>query len=671
VADPVVWGLVLAGLALRLVVGALLGERGFVSDEAEYYAAARVLADGRGFSYYDAAPWLRPPGYLLFLAGCFRLFGEAPAPARWLQVGLSLALGPLVAWLGWLTTGRRAVARLAAGATLLLLPLAVLPWLLLTETLFTLALLLAIGAVIVARRGGGWGWLAAAGLALGGACLLRGLAAGYVGLVALGLALAGRGDWRARLRDAALVAAVAGAVIAPWTLRNWLAYRAVVPLETTAAYNLWLRAQGGRGETWMLSELLEQPDPPRRQAHALQRGLALVRQDPAGYLARGWRELGDVVRLNAGAAERFMAGYSAGEVSREWLALTLLFDDALYLAVLPLAVVGLARRGGPGRWLTLGWLGWTALAALIFFAISRFRAPLLPLLALQAAIGLVELPGWWRSLRAGRPAAWATAALAVGLLAVALPSVDLRVYRDGWQARWVWEQAQAAEARRRAGDPAEALARLAELPADNVTVVLARGLALAQLGRIAEAEAVLAGAGEEPRTLAALGEVRRRAGDPAGAARLWNTRAVDVANPLEWAWGRLNEPGARVDAGDGLDLGLARGLHGDERDGATRYRWSTGHAELRLRPAAAGCRLTARLRAERPPGRLPVPVTVLVDGRPAGRWQVDGAWRLYEVYVHTDGGEVVVELASPTFVPGYADARALGVMIDWVECRPA
>ena len=457
--DPIVWALVAVGLVLRLVVWALLPDRGFVSDETEYYAAARVLADGRGFSYYDAAPWLRPPGYLLLLAASFRLLGPAVAPIQIVQVGLSLALGPLVAWISLLATGRRDIARLAAGFTLLLLPLAVLPWLLLTETLFTVLLLLGIGGLLARWRGGGLGWLALAGAALGGACLTRGIAIGFVGMVVVGLALWGRGDWRRRLGDAVVLAAIVAAVIAPWTLRNWLAYRAVVPLETTAAYNLWLRAQGGRGELWMLSELLEQPDPPARQAHALQRGLALARQDPGGYVARGWRELGDVARLNFGAAERFTAGYASGEVSRPWLALSLALDDLLYLALLPLAALGLLRQGGALRWLTLGWLGWVCLMALTFFAIARFRAPLLPLLAIQAAIGAVELKAAWRR-RGGRRVVAVAALLAAALVAIVLPSIDLRAYTDGWRARADWETAQAAESRRLAGDPAGALAAL-------------------------------------------------------------------------------------------------------------------------------------------------------------------------------------------------------------------
>ena len=439
------------------------------------------------------------------------------------------------------------------------------------------------------------------------------------------------------------LAAIVAAVIAPWTLRNWLAYRAVVPLETTAAYNLWLRAQGGRGKSWMLSELLEQPDPPARQAHALQRGLALARQDPGGYVARGWRELGDVAQLNFSAAERFTAGYASGEVSRPWLALSLALDDLLYLALLPLAALGLLRQGGALRWLTLGWLGWVCLMALTFFAIARFRAPLLPLLAIQAAIGAVELKAAWRR-RGGRRVVAVAALLAAALVAIVLPSIDLRAYTDGWRARADWETAQAAESRRLAGDPAGALAALDDSAVRGLHVGAdARPLACAtrpteRCGGHAYPSR------QDARAMVAIGEGWRLAGDLASAARFWGTREVDAANPLDWSMARLNQPGPRVDVGDGLDLGLLRGMHVDERDGAVRYRWTNGRGEFRLWLAdPVGCRLSARLRSYRP-GGAPIDVAVNVNGQRIAAWQVGDEWGEREAYVQSDRPELLGEL---------------------------
>lgn len=671
IGDPVVWLLVLVGLALRLLVGVWLPEHQFVSDEAEYYAAARILADGRGFSYYEAAPWLRPPGYLLLLAAIFRLAGESPEVVRWVQVGLSLGLAPLAAWLGWLVAGERTVARLAAGVTMLLLPLAIFPWLLLTETLFTLLLLLGIAAALERLHGGDRRWLLLAGTALTGACLVRGLAAGFVGLVLLILWLWGGRPRRERLVDVALTAAVVAALLLPWTVRNAVAYRAFIPLETTGAYNLWLRAQGGRGESWMLSELREEPDPARRQTHALTRGLELVKADPAAYLVRGGSELLDVWRLNFGAPERFMRGYAGGEVERPWLLLSLVLDDLLYLLLLPLAALGLARRGGTGRWLTLAWLGWTGLAALLFFAIARFRVPMLPLLAVYGAVGAVGLAH--TRVAAGRLRAarnLLVLAIVVAPLAVALSTFDYRSYLVGWAARPRWELATAAEQARRAGDPETALALLDGEPVEIPAARLTRALALAALGRHEAAEAEVASLRVDERALVVRGELRRLRGDEAGARRLWDSREIDESDAVDWAWSRVGQPSRRVEVGDGLDLGLVRGLYADEREGAVRYRWTNGDSAIRLalpRPGAATIAL--RVRTERP-AAAGVPVRVYAGDVPVGSLTVTNTWSTQIVNVQSDRTEVVLRLYSSTWVPGYADARHLGIMIDWVEVAP-
>ncbi|MCC6946032.1 MAG: hypothetical protein IT335_15750, partial [Thermomicrobiales bacterium] len=157
----------------------------------------------------------------------------------------------------------------------------------------------------------------------------------------------------------------------------------------------------------------------------------------------------------------------------------------------------------------------------------------------------------------------------------------------------------------------------------------------------------------------------------AGAVRHWGTREVDRANPLDWAWRRLNQPGPRVDVGDGLDLGLVRGMHADERDGARRFRWTDGQGQARLQPAAQGPALvTASLRSFRPAGAATV-VRVRLSGREIATWSVGGEWTEYTTPVTLDGAEVVVELVSDAFVQGYADPRSLGVMVDWVAVSPA
>ena len=119
-------GLVLGvALALRAALG-LISRGALVSDEPEYLGAALWLADGRGFSFYDGWPWLRPPVYLLFLAPFLRLWGVNLLPIRLAQVVVSLSVPALVYLLGRETLGPRG-ARTAGLLAALWLPFALLP----------------------------------------------------------------------------------------------------------------------------------------------------------------------------------------------------------------------------------------------------------------------------------------------------------------------------------------------------------------------------------------------------------------------------------------------------------------------------------------------------------------------------------------------------------------
>ena len=117
--------------------------QGFVIDEAEYYQIGSILADGRGWAFYDTSTWVRPPLYVLMLGGVFRFFGTNLGIIRIIQVVLSVASVYLLYRLAFKTFGRKTgliTALLAAIAW----PFAVLSYLLLSETLFLFLFLLSL-----------------------------------------------------------------------------------------------------------------------------------------------------------------------------------------------------------------------------------------------------------------------------------------------------------------------------------------------------------------------------------------------------------------------------------------------------------------------------------------------------------------------------------------------
>ena len=740
-------GLVLAvGLALRVALWWVMPRGSLVSDEPEYLAAAEWLARGRGFSFYAQWPWLRPPAYLLFLALFLRLFGLNLTPIRLVQVALSLSVPALVYLLGRAMWDRR-VALWAGLVAACWLPLAVLPHLALAENLFLPLLLGAFYCLVCWQKHPHPGWLVAGGGLLGLATLTRALTVAFLPLAALWVICQGRATrqvaptgtpdphprrtwWQALIPGALLVGA-ALIVIVPWTGYTWRAYGRPILVDTTGGYNFWLGTQGGQFHNAheVQRTLLEIPDPASRQAYAYRKGWEVIAADPGKFLRGRLTEVRQLLRINYGADERLADGFSLGAVSVPHLLALFLLEDTFYIVLVPLALVGMfVGRGEPGRGLALLWLGYNLLVGVAFFAIGRFRLPLLPFLALYAA-ALVQRP--WRSgdtllphppgrkrpgyegadvnvrapglgapegglplrSRAGNlPARLAAAGLlAVAFWIVAMPSclgpypASLGATQVGLRGRAVARHLARAEAAMFSGDLEGAQAALRPALA-----YLPDGFQPLPSARVVQAQ-VLRARGDEAGALAALegsewyqacllrGDILRAQGDAEGARGQFELRKVAERNPLDWAWGHLHPPaGRQIDLGGGLDWGLVDGFYRGERSGEVTFRWSGPEARLRFPGAGTGSPLHLRLRlwGWRPVGERPAEVVAFADGVEMGRFTLPaGRWEEVVVPVPAvpAGEDVVVTLRTTTFLPGPPDLletgqlRMLGVMVDWAE----
>ncbi len=683
-ADPWLAAILLLALAIRILVWRIAPYTERIGDEGEYYSAAAILADGRGFSFLDQSIWLRPPLYIVALAAFFRLFGTVTEPVWIAQVALGLATIVLVYLLGRSYAERRAVARLAATLCAVYLPFAVYARLLLSETLFTFLIVLAFFALARHARGGGKWTLVVAGGALGGAILTRGLALPFLAAIPLwALALNGRGraiDWRVVIGRSALVIGIALALLAPWTARNALVYGRLIPADTTGGYNFWLGALQGQNTGQIDTTLRAIPNQGDRQTLAWARGWEVVRADPGAYLSKSVREAGDLWRINIGAYERLTRGYALGRVPIPWLGLTLALDDLLYLLALPLAALGWVGAGRTAdRRLLFLWLVFNTVAGALFFAITRFRLPLMPFVFLLAARGAFALPPLLRGalgsgFRIPRP--WyASATVAALAIALVFPSFTFDQFRVGATNAPDGDRLTRGYALLASGQTDAALASFAAIrPNDPFRPTALAAVAHAQ----GQDDRALAGLNDDLDPTGATllrGDILRAQGKPAEARESLNYRDIRVLNPTAEAWAHLNPaPQARLDVGDGLDLGYQRGLNLDERDAdGTTYRWTTGTADLRVAaPANPGAAtLHLRLRGYRPNGAIP-PVRISVGGRAIGTATPTTDWQTYDFPLSgataTDGW-LVVSLATPTFVLSYADQRQLGVMVDWVEVR--
>jgi 4-amino-4-deoxy-L-arabinose transferase-like glycosyltransferase len=216
-----------AALAVRLLyVLACDPTIPLISDAFNYHALGSLLRDGHG--YISPTAWLlrhqvEPtavfgPGHPVLLAFA-DLVGLDTIRQQQLVMGFVGSFTPvLTALLGWRVTRSQGIA-LAAG-----LIAAADPMLfgsdgaLMSETLFTL---LGTGVALLLLGERRLAPIAAAGATLGFAILTRGDGVLLVPFVVVPLL------WR-RWRDIALVVAVAGAVVAPWIVRNYARFDRVV-----------------------------------------------------------------------------------------------------------------------------------------------------------------------------------------------------------------------------------------------------------------------------------------------------------------------------------------------------------------------------------------------------------------------------------------------------------
>jgi Dolichyl-phosphate-mannose-protein mannosyltransferase len=257
---------VVAGVVLRLWL--IVHAARIAGDTLLYGDIARnLLTHGvYGFTVSGHAPrptLIRVPGYPLFLAACFRVFGVGHyQPVLYLQVLVDMATCGLASGLAGRLFGRRAaMAALWMGALCPFTASYVAAPLTETLSLFCIAV---VFYGIERWRAGGMGfnrWLWVVGVGLAYAVLLRpeqGLLAAVVVPAMLWMVCGGR--WRGGAvawRAAMPVVAVAICVVlplVPWTMRNWRTFHVLQPLAPRSAtdpgelvpsgFNRWYRTWG-------------------------------------------------------------------------------------------------------------------------------------------------------------------------------------------------------------------------------------------------------------------------------------------------------------------------------------------------------------------------------------------------------------------------------------------
>ncbi|HKV45496.1 MAG TPA: glycosyltransferase family 39 protein [bacterium] len=368
------------------------------ADSRIHLALVQSLLTHHGYSLNGRPTAITPPLYVFFLASLYRASAD-PALVRFVQAFLG-AMGCVLLY----AIGRRLVGPttgVVAAVILGLHPLiAYLAGLHLTENLFLFLLLLVLlQSQRVAERPTP---LAVAGLGglFGLATLTRAVFLGFLPFVlvwAIGL-----WGWRNPVgyRVFALVAVAAAIVILPWTVRNYVALGALVPVQGNGGMVFWAgnnpRSDGQMvwptGQTWADGP---PPDdgmygwrgvgPAEENRRYVGAAVSWIRHHPRDYL-----------RLLAHKLER-LYGFSRAADARE-LAVpfaVIAFHVGLLVAALGGLVVTVRRWKSVA--LLLGLIVFTNLTALLFSGGTRYSVPMMPSLIILAAAALTT--AWSASMR--------------------------------------------------------------------------------------------------------------------------------------------------------------------------------------------------------------------------------------------------------------------------------
>jgi 4-amino-4-deoxy-L-arabinose transferase-like glycosyltransferase len=406
-----VWLAVILGLAtlLRLlwVLHAARATKG-LNDPFFYTVFGRQISQGRGYTLFSGDPTaLYPVGYPAVLGGAFWLMNHTPLPdneARmigFVQLILGVATVALV-----FEVGRRLydeATGLVAAAVVALWPNLIFHTAVaLSETLFNFLMMVAVLVIV-------WrpldrlrtGQVALFGALVGVSALVRPISLLFVPVLLFALRRAGV-EWRPSLRRLLVVVLAAGAVIAPWTIRNILRMNYPVIISANLGEDLCMsrhpHATGGFDLSDYCYHGFERYKPPdyeiRKDAGTRRRAISYLVHHPLDEpRLMLWRAYYTLHRDRDGleASESYGNYLYLGSKTRALLGSV---ADIYFFAALGLGVLGLwrIRVGKDPRRLFLV-LATAALAAppLVFFGDPRFHVPAVPLFAIPVALALVAV----------------------------------------------------------------------------------------------------------------------------------------------------------------------------------------------------------------------------------------------------------------------------------------
>jgi 4-amino-4-deoxy-L-arabinose transferase-like glycosyltransferase len=378
------------------------------SDSVWYDGAARNFAASGMYGLEGPSAWF-PPGYPLFLAALYKLFGYSQLTGKLANVAIGVGISVFTYLLARSLVGS-SVALLGA------LLIAVWPNLVFHTGILSSDLLAAFGfvaALWLGTRPATRTRTVLLGVLIGWMILVRPVS----GILIVSLALlwwqrAGR--LAPSMRQLAPVVLIAAVIVGSWTVRNYLTFGEPILIATNGGYNFWQvnhRFADGNDTFWLNVpmddpeyQVMRNGDEFTRNREGYRYGLAYIRTYPDRFFALipaklFWLYHTDTSGFYEGALYAPMLGSSP---LAAWMsAHARLVESATfryYAALLVLAAVGAVFGLFVKRRIALVSIVAVPLLLtffhLFFHAKDRFHVPLDPFIAILAALALVTAVGW-------------------------------------------------------------------------------------------------------------------------------------------------------------------------------------------------------------------------------------------------------------------------------------
>ena len=374
-----------------------------------YDLIAMNLIQGNGYRFFPETcrTILRTPGFVLALAGIFALFGKSLIAVKVFQLLLSSLTGWLVYRLGGRIGGSQAVGAIAA------LVYYFHPGTIVAdsrggiETLFTFILVLFVFLLYRAFERHRVLDYAAAGLAFGAMLLVKSSAGLFPAFLFLYLLGSRRRLVFVRYAfvSVAALSVAASLVLMPWIIRNYLLVDKFIPTMTVgglvAFQGLYVVEHEGEGKQHF--ELLNQAS---REQERIARELGLKHRPgffPQFYTTEDetfyYGHLGSIVLARFRESPGLLATIAFRNAWAFWLqgrtARATLLNTVLTIPLLAMFVAGLVLAYREGRLITpvVLFIVSFVTAHLFMIAVARFYVPIIPLLAIPAAIAVAQVVG--------------------------------------------------------------------------------------------------------------------------------------------------------------------------------------------------------------------------------------------------------------------------------------